>query len=118
MQTLKQGSSGPMVGWLQKILSRLGCDPGKIDYIFGPQTAEAVKCFQRKNGLSADGIVGPKTWKALDPYISGNYEYTIKPGDTFYNIARRMGITLDSLLAAEPMRGLDGTLYRSLGEFL
>ncbi len=25
---------------------------------------------------------------------------------------------LDSLLAAEPMRGLDGTLYRSLGEFL
>lgn len=102
MQILRQGSSGPMVGWVQQILSRLDCDPGEIDYIFGPRTAEAVKCFQRKNGLAADGIIGPDTWRALEPYISGNYEYTIKASDTFYEIARRMGITLDSLLAANP----------------
>lgn len=32
---------------------------------FGPKTEEAVKEFQRKHGLTADGIVGPKTWAMI-----------------------------------------------------
>lgn len=32
---------------------------------FGPKTEEAVKEFQRKNGLTADGVVGPKTWAMI-----------------------------------------------------
>ncbi|MDO4572868.1 MAG: spore cortex-lytic enzyme, partial [Clostridia bacterium] len=39
--------------------------------IFGGQTEEAVKYFQRKNGLDADGIVGTNTAKALGMSLSG-----------------------------------------------
>ena len=37
-----------------------------IDGDFGPGTEVAVTRFQSENGLTADGIVGPQTWGALD----------------------------------------------------
>lgn len=37
----------------------------KVDYIYGPGTANAVKSFQSRNGLKADGIVGPATWEKI-----------------------------------------------------
>lgn len=59
MATLKYGSRGDDVRSVQMLLN---CE---IDGIFGRITEEALKDFQRKNGLTADGIVGPKTWNAL-----------------------------------------------------
>lgn len=38
---------------------------GKADGVFGAKTAAGVKWYQRMRGLSADGIVGPKTWRAM-----------------------------------------------------
>ncbi len=50
---------------LQKALSRAGFDPGPIDGRIGKKSKSAVKAFQRKNHLKADGIVGEKTWELL-----------------------------------------------------
>ncbi|MDE6022633.1 MAG: N-acetylmuramoyl-L-alanine amidase [Muribaculaceae bacterium] len=57
--SLKLGSRGKDVKILQTALS---CIP---DGIFGPITQEAVTSFQKEHGLTADGIAGPKTIKAL-----------------------------------------------------
>jgi len=63
--TLKKGSRGEDVVYLQKQLAILGYAVGNIDGIFGIKTLEAVKAFQIDNNLSVDGIVGTKTWTAL-----------------------------------------------------
>ena len=62
---LRQGSSGEQVKMLQSKLKRWGYYNGNVDGIFGSGTAQAVKYFQKKNGLTADGIVGEATAKAL-----------------------------------------------------
>jgi hypothetical protein len=58
--TLRRGDQGQFVTQLQKLLDIKGPD------VFGPRTEAAVRAFQREEGMVADGIVGPKTWKALD----------------------------------------------------
>ena len=62
---LKVGSSGAQVKTLQTKLNNWGYDAGTVDGIFGSKTLAAVKRFQQKNGLVADGIVGAKTAAAL-----------------------------------------------------
>lgn len=66
--TLRRGDKGDAVILLQSELIRLGYPLPKygIDGDFGKETEMAVKQFQQDNRLTADGVVGPKTWKALD----------------------------------------------------
>lgn len=68
-RTLKRGSQGDDVAELQTELNDRGFDCGKVDGIFGKGTESAVKAFQRASGLTADGIVGRKTWAALEAEI-------------------------------------------------
>lgn len=69
MRTLRRGDTGSDVRTLQTALTRAGYDPGPINGIFGAQTEQAVKQFQRVLGLQEDGIVGPKTWAFLMPFV-------------------------------------------------
>lgn len=69
---LRRGSSGSEVRSLQEILTNAGAYTGSINGLFNSQTQAAVKQFQRDNGLSADGIVGPQTWGALSNVSTGN----------------------------------------------
>lgn len=62
---LKQGASGGEVKELQRRLKMWGYYNGAVDGVYGKQTVEAVKYFQRKNGLKADGIAGKATYAAL-----------------------------------------------------
>jgi peptidoglycan hydrolase-like protein with peptidoglycan-binding domain len=58
--TLRRGGRGAFVAVVQRALTL------PVDGIFGAQTEAAMREFQRQAGLVADGIVGPKTWNALD----------------------------------------------------
>ena len=58
---LKKGSTGEYVKILQMALM--------VDGIFGAATEIAVKAFQKRVGLTADGIVGPNTWREIEKII-------------------------------------------------
>ncbi len=66
----KYGSKGEEVRTIQTKLKRWGYYNGNVDGIYGSQTMEAVKYFQRKNGLTVDGIAGTKTLQAMGIYSS------------------------------------------------
>ena len=74
---LRQGSKGGEVKEVQRRLKEWGYYNGAIDGVYGKGTVEAVKKFQRKNGLTPDGIAGKSTYAALgmnDSYnvLNGN----------------------------------------------
>ena len=68
---LKQGSRGDSVKTVQQKLIRWGYLKGSADGIFGAKTKAAVVAFQKKNGLTADGIIGTRTAQALGISLSG-----------------------------------------------
>lgn len=69
VSVLRKGSTGEEVKTVQRLLNVMGYKGnGKalaIDGDFGRATDSAVKAFQKKKGLTADGIVGSATWGAL-----------------------------------------------------
>jgi len=68
VRVLKNGASGADVKAMQVLLEAAGCK-GKMDSkkygSFGSKTEAAVKTYQKKMGLEADGSCGPKTWAKL-----------------------------------------------------
>ena len=80
--TLRKGSKGTYVNLLQTMLIQRGYDLPKYgaDGDFGSETLAAVKAFQTDHGIPSDGVVGEKTWEALDETVpSKRYTVTI-PG--------------------------------------
>ena len=102
MTLLQYGSTGPTVQLLQLALIRAGFEPGPTDGIFGVRTRNAVKNFQTANGLSADGIVGPRTHRTLMPWYLGYVTHTVVRGDTFYKLAMRYGSSIRAIETANP----------------
>ena len=100
MQTLKYGSTGPMVEFFQNILQKLGYYSGRIDGIFGIETQNSTLRFQKNFGLTPDGIVGFKTWNALKPYINGALGFIVPTNINYsYSILK---INIDSLKELYP----------------
>lgn len=71
---IRKGSNGADVRKCQQLLTDAGYSTA-VDGVFGSGTEKQVKAFQSANGLTADGIVGDKTWAALegasiDPQLS------------------------------------------------
>lgn len=63
--TLRKGDRGESVKQLQSKLRDRGYTVA-VDGIFGNKTLEAVKAYQADHGLTVDGVVGKKTWGALE----------------------------------------------------
>lgn len=81
---ISQGSRGETVKLIQQKLKRWGYYNGAIDGIYGSATKKAVKYFQSKNGLTADGIVGNKTLAALGISLNGSLQ-TSSSGTSYSN---------------------------------
>lgn len=95
-QTLALGSWGADVFYLQQRLVEAGYDL-TVDGHFGPATRRAIIAFQLDNGLTPDGIAGPKTLEALTDHRPV-YEYVVQPGDTLSEIAALFNIQLDTIV--------------------
>ncbi len=65
------GSRGSQVSLVQQKLKQYGYYDGAVDGVFGKETYNAVVWFQQKNGLKADGAVGPSTAAALGITLKG-----------------------------------------------
>lgn len=75
---LRQGATGGEVKEVQRRLKLWGYYNGSVDGVFGAGTKKAVIAFQKKNGLTADGVVGKATYKALGM----NSSYQVLQGST------------------------------------
>jgi len=110
--TLKLKSSGIDVIVLQRAPRAAGFSPGAIDGSFGPVTEAAVLAFQRREGLAADGIVGPNTAAALGlaaipsaPSAISSVTVEIVsqmfPATPIRNIKANLPVVLDALVSAK-----------------
>ena len=86
----KYGSRGSEVTQIQTKLKRWGYYTGSIDGIYGSQTLAAVKYFQRKNGLTVDGIAGTKTLQAMGIYTSSTSSSSSANNSSNLNLLARL----------------------------
>ena len=85
----RYGSRGSEVSKIQTKLKNWGYYTGSVDGIYGSSTLSAVKKFQRKNGLTADGIAGTKTLSAMGIRNSGSSGATAS-NDSNLNLLSRL----------------------------
>lgn len=88
----KVGSQGDEVRQIQTKLKNWGYFNDKVDGIYGPKTRDAVIYFQKKNGLTADGIAGPATLKAMGIFTSSGSSGSSSGGHSTsdYNLLARL----------------------------
>ena len=72
----KNGSSGEEVRKIQTKLKNWGYYNGSVDGVYGWQTENAVRSFQKKNGLKVDGVAGQATLNAMGIFTSGGSSST------------------------------------------
>ena len=88
--TLKQGSRGDLVKNVQQKLIRWGYLKGTADGIFAAKTKAAVIAFQKKNGLTADGVIGTRTAQALGISLSSSTSTSSTTSSTDLNLLARV----------------------------
>lgn len=91
---LRQGSIGPSVTALQRELTAAGY-AASVDGYFGPQTEQAVRSYQRSQGLVTDGIAGPKTTAILH----GQKNERLLRQIDLVDAADRLGVELAAVMA-------------------
>ncbi len=128
---LKKGSKGQEVRTLQTKLKNWGYYSGAVDGIFGTQTQNAVKYFQRVNGLSVDGIVGKKTASALgmtlgstsnssnvgsysssDLYLLARVVYSEARGEPYLGQVAVAAVVLNRVKSPEFPNTISGVVYQ------
>ncbi len=88
--TSRYGSRGSEVRQIQTKLKNWGYYKGSVDGIYGSQTVTAVKSFQKKNGLTVDGIAGSKTLKAMGINSSSSSSSSTSANSSNTNLLARI----------------------------
>lgn len=125
---LKVGSTGSEVKQVQQKLKRWGYYSGSVDGIFGSGTKKAVVAFQKKNGLSADGIVGTKTFQALgiqvnnqtnsggttsnDTYLLAKCIYAEARGEPYLGQVAIAAVVLNRVRSSSFPNTISGVIYQ------
>lgn len=109
---IARGESGTLVQYVQLALQRAGY-PLTVDGIFGEATCQAVRDFTGDEGDAC--TVDDRVWEMLVPYLRGYVTYTVRPGDSFYEIASRYQNSMHALILANP--GI-GPMYLTPGMFV
>lgn len=86
----KYGSRGSEVRQIQEKLKRWGYYTGNVDGIYGTLTTQAVKSFQRKNGLTVDGIAGKNTLEAMGIFTSSSSSGSSSSHSSDVNLLARL----------------------------
>jgi N-acetylmuramoyl-L-alanine amidase len=107
---------GDDVGELQRDLGALGFDAGRVDAIFGPNTATALTSFQRNAGITTDGICGPDTIAALRRVVRVGSDTTVAHVREAETMRARRGVTGRRIAIGETggLAALADTLGRAL----
>lgn len=104
---LELGDVNEAVADIQSKLKALSYYSGDVTSVFDVTTQKAVKEFQLNNNILAVGIVCPNTWNTINylyPLTSSSNEngdfitYTVKSGDTLYNIANKYGTSINDIM--------------------
>lgn len=101
-RVLQIGMRGTDVQELQENLAMLG-EKLNIDGVFGPGTKKIVVKFQKKAGLTPDGVVGDETRSKIKEALTYD-KHTVKPGDTLSELAAQHDITVDVIKEANNLR--------------
>ena len=119
-KTLSQGNTNNTtyaVTLLQKELIARGFNTNGIDGVFGNGTKAAVVAFQKKNGLTADGIVGLGTLHALQKREGSYLLYSIKENQAYFeNVYRKAVYTCAYVLRQIGQRTIDKNTVLSHAE--
>ncbi|MDR3185914.1 MAG: spore cortex-lytic enzyme [Christensenellaceae bacterium] len=127
--SIKQGMTGTTVKTIQTKLKNWGYYSGEIDGIFGANTTDAVKSFQRKNGLKVDGIVGTATAKSMgvslasdsssgasansnDTYLLARCVYGEARGEPYVGQVAVAAVALNRVRNAEFPNSIAGVIYQ------
>lgn len=125
--TSRRGSSGSEVRKIQTKLKQWGYYNGSVDGIYGSRTEAAVKSFQKKNGLTADGIAGAKTLAAMGissgSSSSGNSSndlnllskavYSEARGETYTGQVAVAAVVLNRVSSSSFPNSIAGVIYQS-----
>ena len=123
----QQGSNGATVRTIQTKLKNWGYYNGAIDGVYGSQTAAAVRYFQRKNGLTVDGICGPKTLAAMgisaasssggvsssDLYLLARCVYGESRGEPYLGQVAVAAVVLNRVKSSKFPNTIAGVIYQS-----
>jgi len=108
--TLRQGSTNGDVWDVQYRLKVMGYYEQPLDGAYGPNTAAAVRRFQNNYGLTADGIVGERTWAVLKKYTLSQTEMDMM-ARVIYSEARGESYTGQVAVGAVVMNRIQSSLF-------